>query len=121
LPPNLKLTKKIESRTITSQNFDYFDVYDYIKNNCTFADNFNLYSGIVLNLNNVFIGPNDVFDNYDIYSTGTCIITGNYSFMPSGLTINLYNNSAIYGKGGSTSKLSTESDAVKTGKNVVIC
>lgn len=119
LPPNLKLTKKIESRTITSQNFDYFDVYDYIKNNCTFADKFNLYSGIVLNLNNVFIGPNDVFDNYDIYSTGTCIITGNYSFMPSGLTMNLYNNSAIYGKGGSTSKLSTESDAVKTGKNAL--
>lgn len=119
LPPNLKLTKKIESRTITNQNFDYLDVYDYIKNNCTFADRFDLYSGIVLNLNNVFIGPNDVFDDYSIYSTGSCIVTGNYSAMNSGLTINLYNNSAIYAKGGSTSKLSTESDPVKIGKNTL--
>ena len=39
--------------------------------------------------------------------------------MASGLTINLYNNSAIYGKGGSTSKLATNSDEVKTGKNAL--
>ena len=119
LPPNLKLTKNIESRTITNQNFDYLNVYEYIKDNCTYADNFDLYSGIVLNLNNVFVGPSDVFDSYDIYSTGSCIVTGNYSAMASGLTINLYNNSAIYGKGGSTSKLAINSDEVKTGKNAL--
>ena len=119
LPPNLRLTKKIESRTITSQNFDYLNVYEYIKDNCTYADKFDLYSGVVLNFNNVFIGANDSFDNYDIYSTGACVITGNYSAMTSGLTINLYNNSAIYGKGGSTSRLAIDSDPTKIGKNAV--
>ena len=118
-PPNLRLTKKIESRTIKSQKFDYLDVYDYIKKNFTYADRFDFYSGIVLNLDNVFIGADSISDNYDIYNTGCCIITGNYSSLSSGLTVNLFNNSNIYAKGGSTSKLSTDSDPVKTGKNAL--
>ena len=119
LPPNLRATKRIETRTINNQNFDYLNVYEYIKDNCSYKDNFDLYSGIVLNFSNVFIGPDSIFDDYDIYSTGTCVITGNYSAMASGLTINLYNNSSIYAKGGSTSRLAIDSDPVKTGKNAV--
>jgi hypothetical protein len=119
LPPNLRLTKKIESRTVKSQKFDYLDVYDYVKKNYTYADKFEFYSGIVLNLDNVFIGADSILDNYDIYNTGCCIITGNYSNLNSGLTINLFNNSNIYAKGGSTSELSTDSDPIKTGKNAL--
>jgi hypothetical protein len=94
-------------------------VYEYIKDNCSYQDKFNLYSGIVLNFSDVSIGPDSVFDDYDIYSTGACIITGDYSAMASGLTINLYNNSSIHAKGGSTSRLAIDSDPVKTGKNAV--
>jgi len=119
LPPNLRATKRIETRTINNQNFDYLNVYEYIKDNCSYKDKFDLYSGIVLNFDSVFIGPDNVSDDYDIYSTGTCVITGDYSAMASGLTINLYNNSSIYAKGGSTSRLAIDSDPVKTGKNAV--
>jgi len=119
LPPNLRATKTIETRTINNQNFDYLNVYEYIKDNCSYQDKFNLYSGIVLNFSDVSIGPDSIFDDYDIYSTGACIITGDYSAMASGLTINLYNNSSIHAKGGSTSRLAIDSDPVKTGKNAV--
>lgn len=115
--PKIRFTRQIESKNIINQQFQYFDVYDYIKNNCSFGDSFNFYSGIVLNFENTSIGPTTFDSNYDIYNTGSLIVTGNYSSMPSGLTLNFYNSSNVYGKGGSSSLLNN--DVSKTGKNAI--
>lgn len=81
------------------KNSEYFNIniYDEIKENCVYSDNLNFYSGI-----NVSIGPFTKIGSLgkDSTHTGSFIITGDYSVMPSGLNITL-NRSQIFGRGGS--------------------
>lgn len=114
-PPSITISKEIKKLQINNAQYEYLDLYDYIVKNFPFGSAFGFYSGLTIDFINTNIGPKNSNSNYGIYDSGSFLITGDYSAMVSGVTINFYNNSFVYGKGGSVAK--TNSDSIKQGKN----
>jgi phage-related protein len=113
--PSITISKEIKPLRLTNSAFEYFDLYDYISRNFPYGPNLSYYSGITIDFVNTKIGPQGPNSSYGIYDSGSFLITGNYSAMPSGVTLNFYNNSFVYGKGGSVTK--KNNDTIKQGKN----
>ena len=113
-PPSIRIDGRVEEFTVTGPNQNCFDLYKYIESNARFGPAFSLYSGIKINFNNVTYGPLSPDSVDDCFNTGTFIITGNYSMMPSGVVLNFYNSNVI-GKGGNTVRTNTNS--ARLGKN----
>jgi phage-related protein len=115
-PPSIRIDKTIETLNITNEKATFFDLYKYIENNASFGTYFALYSGIRINFDNVYYGPFNADTQLTEYNTGTFIITGNYSSMPSGIILN-FKNSNIIGKGGNVYKTKDSSNPVYSGRN----
>jgi phage-related protein len=113
--PSITINKEIKTLRLSNSSFEYFDLYDYIVRNFPYGTQLSYYSGITIDFINTNIGPKNSNSSYGIYDSGSFIITGNYSSMPSGVTLNFYNNSFVYGKGGSITK--KDNDDIKKGKN----
>lgn len=115
-PPSIRIDGVVETFDISDIQDNYFDLYKYIEANARFGVAFSLYSGIKINFNNVYYGPLSSNTNLDIFDTGTFIITGNYSLMPSGVELNFI-NSKVIGKGGNVYKVKDQDNPVYSGKN----
>lgn len=113
-PPSISISKTVRTKNISNTHFEYLNLYDYIRDELSFSNTSTSYSGIVFNFNNVKIGPRTSDSVYDIYDTGSLVVTGDFSNLATGITLNLV-NSYIYGKGGSTSENSLE----RNGKTAV--
>lgn len=113
--PSISISKSLRTKNLNNVNYEYLDLYKYITEELSFSTSNNSYSGIVLNFNNVKIGPKSPVSDYAIYETGSCIVTGNFSSLSAGIVLNLFNDSMIYGKGGSASENSSE----RNGKNAL--
>lgn len=116
-PPSITIYKDIKQLKIYNSEFDYFDLYDYIVKKFPYGNRFDYYSGLIIDFIDTNIGPTRPTRVYSIYDTGSFIITGDYSLMPSGITLNFYNNSFVYGKGGSVVR--PNNDSLKQGKNAI--
>lgn len=115
-PPSIRIDKGIETLNVYDEQATFFDLYKYIEAKASFGTFFNLYSGIRINFNNVYYGPFNADTQLTEYNTGTFIITGNYSAMPSGVILN-FKNSNIIGKGGNVYKTKDASNPVYSGRN----
>jgi len=115
-PPSIRIDKTIETLNIANDKAPFFDLYKYIENNASFGTYFALYSGIRINFDNVYYGPFNADTQLTEYNTGTFIITGNYSSMPSGIILN-FKNSNIIGKGGNVYKTKDSNNPVYSGRN----
>lgn len=113
--PNFTISKTIKTKTISNASLEYFDLYDYASKELSYRSGRNYYSGITITFDNSKIGPRTADSSYGIYDSGVFIVTGDFSSLTTGVTINLINGSLIYGKGGSTSLNSTQ----RNGSNAV--
>lgn len=98
----INFPKEFDTITLSKSEYCNLNLHNIINENGKFGDNFDFYSGITVN-----IGPDTTIcsNGYDmdglnrLVKTGALIITGDYSTLNSGVTINLY-NSKIIGKAG---------------------
>lgn len=114
-PPSIRVDGVVEEFTISGPDENCFNLYQFLENNARFGLAFPLYSGVKINFQNVNYGPlkTDIVD--DCFDTGVFIITGDYSVMPSGVTLNFY-NSKVIGKGGNAVRDKTK-DVTYLGRN----
>ncbi len=114
-PPSIRIDGKVEQFTISGPDENCFNLYQFLENNARFGVAFPLYSGININFQNVNYGPLNPNIVDDCFDTGVFIITGDYSVMPSGVTLNFY-NSKVIGKGGNVVRDKTK-DITYLGRN----
>lgn len=115
-PPSIRIDKSLEEFIIDSEKANYFDLYKYIENNARFGNAFELYSGVRINFKTCEYGPLSSSVIEDVFNTGVFIITGDYSPMPLGVTLN-FENSKIIGKGGNVYRTKNVNNPVYEGKN----
>jgi len=115
-PPSIRIDKGIETLNIYSETARFFDLYKYIEAKASFGTFFNLYSGIRINFDSVNYGPFNADTQLTEYNTGTFIITGDYSAMPSGIILN-FKKSNVIGKGGNVYKTKDTNNPVYSGRN----
>ena len=114
-PPSIRIDGKVEQFTISGPDENCFNLYQFLEDNARFGVAFALYSGININFQNVNYGPLNPNVVDDCFDTGVFIITGDYSVMPSGVTLNFY-NSKVIGKGGNVVRDKTK-DVTYLGRN----
>lgn len=114
-PPSIRIDGKVEQFTISGPDENCFNLYQFLEDNARFGVAFALYSGININFQNVNYGPLNPNIVDDCFDTGVFIITGDYSVMPSGVTLNFY-NSKVIGKGGNVVRDKTK-DVTYLGRN----
>lgn len=119
LPPSITLNKPIQVYNLNGFSTGYFDLYKFIVENLPFGNRFVYYSGVIINFNNVQIGPPNAVFYDDVYETGSFIVTGDYSAIVSGVSLNFFNNSSVYGKGGNVADYLNNNSTDNAGRNAI--
>lgn len=115
-PPTIRIDGTVETFYIKNERAGYFDLYKFIESNARFGSAFSLYSGVKIYFDNVYYGPLSADSSLDVYNTGSFIITGDYSMMPSGVILN-FSKSNIIGKGGDVYGEKDVNKPIYSGKN----
>jgi phage-related protein len=115
-PPVIRLDGSVETFYIKNDRASYFDLYKFVETNARFGSAFSLYSGVKIYFDNSYYGPLIADSDLSVYNTGSFIITGNYSMMPSGVTLN-FTKTNVIGKGGNVCDIKDIDNPVYSGKN----